>query len=169
MKDGMLCVEHTHQLGILNKAFVGPPCDMTRPQSLNSEPFVELLGSTHPSANAYRFGYRIVGTANVISAIDVPADMVERALISRKPLSARIAPNGDIIPEISNSNPIDNTADVTSETSQIDDLIRRTLNAENLRMEEASVADLKMLLDRLERSVSLVKEAIIQLEDALKS
>jgi hypothetical protein len=36
---------------------------------------------------------------------------------------------------------------------------------ENLRLEEANVEYLRVLLQRLERSVSLAKEAIVKLDD----
>jgi hypothetical protein len=44
-------------------------------------------------------------------------------------------------------------ADATSETPPIDDLIRKTLNAENLRLEEAEVTELKIVLDPIGSSV----------------
>jgi hypothetical protein len=45
----------------------------------------------------------------------------------------------------------------------IDDLLQRAVSAENLRLEETKIVDLRILLKRLERSVSLVKEAIDQM------
>jgi hypothetical protein len=42
----------------------------------------------------------------------------------------------------------------------IDDLMRETLTAETLRMEEATPEDLALLFSRLERAIALVRAAI---------
>jgi hypothetical protein len=47
----------------------------------------------------------------------------------------------------------------------IDAFIARSLSSENLRMEEATLTDLKVLLRRLDHSVSVVREAIGRLEN----
>lgn len=50
----------------------------------------------------------------------------------------------------------------------IDAFIARSLDKENLRMEEATVADLEILLQRLHDSASLVIETIGQMENNSK-
>jgi hypothetical protein len=46
------------------------------------EPFVEqtYLEGTRAGTRAYRFGYRLEGTKDVLSMIDIPAKTVELAL-----------------------------------------------------------------------------------------
>ncbi|KRR10942.1 hypothetical protein CP49_25705 [Bradyrhizobium valentinum] len=54
------------------------------------------------------------------------------------------------------------TPDLLTAATSIDALVQRAVNAENLRMEEATAADLSTFLQRLEDSVRLVKYATSQ-------
>ena len=53
-----------------------------------------------------------------------------------------------------------------SESVPVDNLLERAMSAENLRLEEANIVDLAILLKRLERSINMVQEAIYQMESA---
>jgi hypothetical protein len=121
------------------------------------EPFAELAGS------AYRFGYRVVGTIDNVSTIEVPAPIVEQQVMMSASLAARIDPDGTVISQISMSSFHDITPSTSSKAVPIDDLLQKAVSAENLRLEETKIVDLRILLKRLERSVSLVKEAIDQM------
>jgi len=119
------------------------------------EPFAEITG------DAYRFGYRAIGTDDYFSTIDVPTSIVERAVLTRASLAARVDPDGTVISHMSQAN--GNVPDISTDVASIDALVQRAVNADNLRLEEATVADLGTLLRRLEDSVTLVKGAISQM------
>jgi hypothetical protein len=118
------------------------------------EPFAEAAD------DAYRFGYRTVGTIDAVSMVEVPAPVVEQIVLIKASLTTRLAPNGTVISRASMSHAAGSVIDSFSETMAIDDLVQRAIDKENLRMEEATVGDLRILLQNLERSVILVKDAI---------
>ncbi|WP_316227163.1 MULTISPECIES: hypothetical protein [unclassified Bradyrhizobium] len=132
-----------------------------KPQASNLEPFVEIFGVTSPHADTYRFGYRLDGA--VVSAVDLPAEIVEKVLALKARLSVYITPSGEIIPELAFASLVGEVPCAERADPTIDDLMRKTLNLEMLRMEEATSADLALLLDRLQRSASLVKDMLEQI------
>jgi hypothetical protein len=130
---------------------------MNHRQRVQLEPFAEIAG------DAYRFGYRAIETNDCLSAIDVPTSIVERAVLKRATLAARVGPDGTVISYMLMSHVRGSIPDIPTDIVSIEALVQRALNAENLRMEEATVADLSTLLRRLEDSVRLVKGAISQM------
>jgi len=134
------------------------------------EPFVErvCLHQTRPFDNLYRFGYRVVGTDTIVAAIEIPARLLEE-VSSNLRLSCRLSPDGNVMPESSFHS--DNRASSTGTRTgplPLDQLMRATLAPQNLRMEEATIADLTTLLQRLEDSANLVKEALAHCIDKTK-
>ncbi len=126
-------------------------------ETVQLEPFAEVAGDT------YRFGYRIVGVSDYVSAVDVPTQIVEQTVLTRASLTVRISPDGTVISHMLLSHAADTTPNPPTDVEALDVLVRRAVNTENLRMEEATVSDLKTLLQRLECSISLVKAAISQM------
>jgi len=129
---------------------------MNRPESVQLEPFAEAGGNT------YRFGYRIVGTSDYASVVELPIRVVEQTVLTRASLTVRVGPDGTVISHILMSH-APATPDPPTDLAALDVLVQRAVNAENLRMEEATVSDLDTLLLRLERSIRLVKGAISQM------
>jgi hypothetical protein len=129
-----------------------------KPQASDLEPFIEEPGATSPHADVYRFGYRLEGA--VVSAVDLPAETVEKLLLSKTRPSVRITPCGEIVPGLLIPNVVGEADHVAGTVFSIDDLMRETLGAEALRMEEATVEDLALLFSRLERAIALVRTAI---------
>jgi len=129
-----------------------------KPQASDLEPFIEAPGATSPLADAYRFGYRLGGA--VVSAVYLPAEIVEKLLLSKARPSVRITPCGEIVPSLSSPNILGEVGHVVETVFSIDDLMRETLSAETLRMEEATADDLVLLFTRLERAITLVRTAI---------
>jgi hypothetical protein len=127
-------------------------------QASDLEPFIEAPGATCPHADVYRFGYRLGGA--VVSAVDLPAATVEKLLLSKTRPSVRITPLGEIVPGLSIPNVRGEVSHVAETVFSIDDLMRETLSAETLRMEEATPEDLALLFSRLERAIALVRTAI---------
>jgi hypothetical protein len=130
---------------------------MNHRQMVQLEPFAEIAG------NAYRFGYRAIETDDCLSAIDVPTSIVEQAVLTRASLAARVGPDGTVISHMLMSHVRGSVPDIPTDVASIEALVKRAVNVENLRREEATVADLSTLLRRLEDSVTLVKRAISQM------
>ena len=126
-------------------------------ETVQLEPFAEVAGGT------FRFGYRTVGVTDYVSAVEVPIQIVEQAVLTRASLAIRIGPDGTVISHMLWSHGVDPTPDLPTDVEALDVLVRRALSTENLRMEEATVSDLNTLLQRLECSISLVKVAISQI------
>jgi hypothetical protein len=129
------------------------------------EPFVERIGPFTDSASvsAYRFGYRIKRTKDVLSTVDIPAETVERALTSGLSLTARMSPTGDVSPALAGSDAIAMAPSVVWAVEPIERLVADAVNEENLCLEEAGTAELRTLLARLEHSVMLVTTALAQI------
>lgn len=132
--------------------------DVMKHQASDLEPFIEAPDAASPRADVYRFGYRLDGA--VVSAIDLPVETVEKLLLSKTMLSVRITPSGEIVPGLSAPNVLGGGGHEAEIVSSIDDLMRETLSAETLRMEEATPEDLALLFSRLERAIALVRSAI---------
>ncbi len=129
------------------------------------EPFVERIGLVRDSASvsAYRFGYRIKRTKDVLSTVDIPAETVERVLTARLSLTARMSPTGDVSPALAGSDDIAIAPCVVWTVEPIERLVADAVNAENLNLEEAGTAELRTLLARLEHSVMLVTTALAKI------
>jgi hypothetical protein len=124
-------------------------------ETVQLEPFAEVAPDT------YRFGYRIVGARDYVSAVEVPTQIVEQAVLPRASLTVRIGPDGTVFPLLSHA--VETARDLPTDVQALDVLVQRAVNTENLRMEEATISDLNALLQRLECSISLVKDAIRQI------
>lgn len=126
------------------------------------EPFVERVGllKTRASDDLYRLGYRVVGIDTVVAAIEIPANLLEDAISSSLTLSCRLTPDGCVIPESSFELGQASTGGTRGDLLQLDQLIQATLTPENLRLEEATTANLTTLLQRLEMSANVVRDVL---------
>lgn len=159
MKDGMLLVEHTPQLSILNKEIAEAVSGMNGPETVQLEPFAEVAGDT------YRFGYRAIGVSDYVSAVEVPNQIVEQMVLTRASLILGIGLDGAVISHVRWPHAANSIPYPPPHLEALDVLVRRAVNSENLRMEEATVSDLNSLLQRLECSIRLVKDAIGQISN----
>lgn len=134
------------------------------------EPFVELVGlqQIRPFDDLYRFGYRAVGTDTIVAAVEIPARLLEEEISSNLRLSCRLSPDGNVTPELSIQNDRASSTGTWAGPQPLDQLIRSTLAPQNLRMEEATIADLTTLLRRLEDSVSVVRDALARCTEKAK-
>ena len=134
------------------------------------EAFVELNTQIAPLAPAsYRAGYRHSESGEVICAVEIAASIVESAVLQHSKLGMFASADGHVESSINTT-----TADCSINgrpfvAEPIDSLVARLLDNENLRMEEVTAVDLATLLQRLHRSVALVKEALDRISDAPKS
>jgi hypothetical protein len=130
---------------------------MNHRQMVELEPFAEIAG------DAYRFGYRAIETDDCLCAIDVPTSIVEQAVLTRASLAARVGPDGTVISYMLMSHIGGSVPDIPTDVASIEALVQGAVNVENLRREEATIADLSTLLRQLEDSVRLVQGAISQM------
>jgi hypothetical protein len=130
------------------------------------EPFVEQEGPAEGTVGAtrFRFGYRIEGTKDVISAVDISAEAVERAVTAGLSLLARITPDGEVVPILTSPKGIAIASTAVTTSTPIDCLVAQAVDPESLRLEEACAAELETLLARLHRSISLVENAMARIE-----
>ncbi|NOJ48536.1 hypothetical protein [Bradyrhizobium archetypum] len=129
------------------------------------EAFLEVAakGSGATGPISYRAGYRCVETGDVICAIELPASIAESTILAHSGLVIVTTPDGHIVSTVRG---VEGGDSIVAEP--IDAFIARSLNSENLRMEEATVADLEILLQRLNYSASLVSETIGQMANSSK-
>ncbi|MCP1843657.1 hypothetical protein ACVIHI_003424 [Bradyrhizobium sp. USDA 4524] len=134
------------------------------------EPFVErvCLQKTRASDDLYRFGYRVVGTDTVVAAIEIPARLLEEAISSNLTLSCRLTPDGNVIPESSLEHGRAFPTGIWADSMPLDQLIRATLTPQNLHLEEATIANLTTLLQRLEDSAKVVRDALARCAQGAK-
>lgn len=135
------------------------------------EPFVERTepGVNGAGARAYRFGYRLEGTRDVLSVIDIPAKIVELVLTDRFLLGTKMSPSGDVSPIVASHEEIEFAPSAIWAIASVEQLVAEALTSENLRLEEAGSAELSILQQRLERATSLVKDAIERQTDPSKA
>lgn len=125
------------------------------------EPFAERVGPPRnfASVSMYRLGYRVEETKDILSMVSIPADTLELAVTADLLLSTKMSPTGDIFSVLNGAN---DTAIALSSDKTIETLVASALNEDSLRLEEAGPKELKVLLSRLERSIALVKETLMQ-------
>lgn len=131
---------------------------LSAPQAI--EPFVECASQRGQADHLYRLGYRLVGADNVVAAIEIPARLLEEAISSNLALSCRLTPDGDLIPEFSFER--GRSSSTRASPLPLDQLVRATLTSQNLHMEEAKIASLTTMLQRLEASVDVVRGALAE-------
>lgn len=134
------------------------------------EPFVERVCSyqTSPSDNLYRLGYRAIGTDTIVAAIEIPARLLEETISSNLRLSCRLTPDGNVVPESSFQNDKNCSTGTWTGPLSLDQLMRATLAPQNLHLEEATIANLSTLLQRLEDSANLVRAALARCTEEAK-
>lgn len=126
------------------------------------EPFVERVGllKTRTSDDLYRLGYKVVGIDTVVAAIEIPANLLEGAISSSLTLSCRLTPDGCVILESSFELGRASTTGTRADLLQLDQLVQAALTPKNLHLEEATTANLTTLLQRLETSANVVRDAL---------
>jgi hypothetical protein len=110
------------------------------------------LGPLGPTS--YRAGYRLRMAGSIICNVELPAEIVEAAILARSALAMTVTPDGHVRSSLSGG------TGSPSRAEPIDQLIAQLLSVENLRLEEISTADLTSLLERLERSAELVRRVM---------
>ena len=131
------------------------------------EAFLAVEGGGPLGPIWYRAGYRCGETGNVVCALELPASIVETAIPRHAKLTATVAPNGHIRLSVCGTACEGISDGLLSVTGSIDQLIAQSVAVDNLHLEEITSADLNSLLQRLQHSVALVREAMKHLSDQL--
>jgi hypothetical protein len=120
------------------------------------ELFVDLLN--RPDGRFARVGYRPVGSEQALICVELPIQLLEQAVASGLDLTTRITPSGEVVCDIHgwSETALSDLRLVTS----IDLLISQMVSPDNLRLEEASLAELNELLKSLELGIEQVKAAL---------
>ena len=117
------------------------------------EPFVERIRS--PGLDQCRIGYRLQDD-EVVSII-VSARLLEDFIVSDSSIGLRLSIDGLVSANLSD---LAGSISTPRSVLAIDDLLRNALTTENLRLEEASVKQLRALQDRLEACLDMVRSVI---------
>jgi hypothetical protein len=115
------------------------------------------MGPLGPTS--YRVGYRLKTAKSVVCNVELPAEIVEAAILARSAFAIMVTPDGHVRSSLSGA------ISSTSRAEPIDQLIAQIVSVDSLRLEEITSADLSSLLQRLFRSVTLVQEAMRLLPD----
>jgi hypothetical protein len=128
-------------------------------------PFVERIGAGAEAIGptSYRVGYRLESSDAIVSLMEIPAAAVEQTVAEGLSLSTSITPTGEVISALAESRSTSISKSAHCSAEAVDELVARAIDPGNLRDEEAGIAELKMLLARLERSVALVKQALAEI------
>jgi hypothetical protein len=102
-------------------------------------------------------GFRDASTGVVIASIEIPAQVVEGAVLENSTVEITLLGDGEIGSAV--AGPASDCFSLRSSVT-IDQLVEAFVSSQNLHKEEATVAELMALLGRLHKSVDAVERAI---------
>jgi hypothetical protein len=121
------------------------------PNELRLSPFAECGRTTS------NIGYRDVLTGQVVASIEIPSELIERAVLANVFVEISFSGDGEIA---STANGVASACSPARKVISVDRLVETFLDGDNLRMEEVTEQELRALLDRLQKSVQAVQRAI---------
>lgn len=126
-------------------------------QTLALSPFAKVGKSTST------VGYRDVSSGMVVVSVELPVELIERTIMESISVEINLSSTGEISSTASGM-----TCNCSSSISTIslDELVDALLQRNNLHMEEAKEGELRLLLERLQKSVRAVERAIATIEPA---
>ncbi|MGY3591474.1 hypothetical protein ACVIGB_008946 [Bradyrhizobium sp. USDA 4341] len=125
------------------------------PVELRLRPFVKC------GREISNVGYLDISTGRVVASLEVPLEVIERAVLANVSVDMVLASDGKIASSVAGEASACSSA---VKTVSIDHLIQEFLACDNLRLEEATQEELKMLLNRLQDSARAVQRAIASFE-----
>jgi hypothetical protein len=107
--------------------------------------------------SAATVGYRDALTGSVIASIEIPAQVIERAVLENASVEITLLGDGEIASAVAGP-----TSDcfLARTSVSIDHLVDAFVTSHNLHKEEATEAELRTLLGRLHKSVEAVERTI---------
>ncbi|WP_156439503.1 hypothetical protein [Bradyrhizobium valentinum] len=121
------------------------------PIELRLSPFAECGRTTS------NIGYRDVLTGQVVASVEIPSELIERAVLANVSVEISLSADGEIASAASGTASACSSA---KEVISVDQLVERFLGSDNLHMEEATERELQVLLERLQKSVGAVERSI---------
>ncbi len=106
-------------------------------------------------------GYRDASTGRVIASIEIPAQVIEGAVLENASVEITLLSDGEIASAV--AGPASDCFSIRSSVA-IDQLVEAFVTSQNLHKEEATEAELRTLLGRLHKSVEAVERTIHCLE-----
>ncbi|WP_431014897.1 hypothetical protein [Bradyrhizobium pachyrhizi] len=106
-------------------------------------------------------GYVDASTGKVVASLEIPLELIERAVLANVSVEIVLAGDGKIASSIAGGASVCPTA---SRTVSIDHLVQGFLTSNNQYMEETTQAELRTLLERLQESARAVQRAIASFE-----
>ncbi|KRR13327.1 hypothetical protein CQ12_09305 [Bradyrhizobium jicamae] len=110
-------------------------------------------------------GYRDVSTGQVVASIEIPAQVIERAVLENASVEITLLSDGEIASAVTGS-----ACDCFSAKTSVsvDHLVDAFVSNNNLHKEEATETELRTLLGRLQKSVQAVERTIRLIEGTAK-
>lgn len=128
---------------------------MSPDRELHVSPFVER-GSSN-----WTLGYRDASSAIVLASVEVPSELIENAFFSNVSVEIALLNDGAIV---SVANGMASACSFAKTIVSVDVLVESFLSKKNLHMEEVTENELKILLEKLQKSVQAVQRTIALLE-----
>ncbi|WP_407175358.1 hypothetical protein [Bradyrhizobium sp. STM 3562] len=123
------------------------------PIELRLGPFVES------GRSITNVGYRDLLTGQIVSSVEIPSELIERAVLDGVSVEIGFSADGQIASAANGG-----ASSSSTKMIHIDELVQTFLASDNLHMEEVTVLDLKRLLEKLEKAAQAVKQSITLLE-----
>lgn len=107
--------------------------------------------------NTITVGYRDASTGTVIASIEIPTQVIERAVLENASVEITLLDDGQVASAV--TGPASDCFSARTSVS-IDHLVDAFVASHNLHKEEATEAELRTLLGRLHKSVVAVERTI---------
>lgn len=127
----------------------------TSPVELRLRPFVKC------GREISNVGYLDMSTGRIVASLEVPLEVIERAILANVSVKMVLAGDGNIASSVAGEASACSSA---VKTVSIDRLIQEFLACDNLRLEDTTREELKTLLNRLQDSTRAVQRAIASFE-----
>lgn len=118
---------------------------------LHLSPFVEC------AKTSWRLGYRDVSSGMIVASVELPVELIERTTLSNISIEVNLSGTGEISSAASG---VTSNLCSANRTISLDELVDRLLDRKNIHMEETTQSELKILLEKLQKSIQAVQRAI---------
>jgi hypothetical protein len=103
------------------------------------------------------FGYRDDFSGTVVASVELPTELIERSIFANISIGITLSGSGEVTSAASNI--VSGSCSYTK-TISLSDLVDMLLDRENIRLEETTESELKILLERLQQSIRAVQRVI---------
>ena len=103
------------------------------------------------------FGYRDDFSGTVVASVELPTELIERSIFANHSIGITLSGSGEVTSAASNI--VSGSCSYT-QTISLSDLVDMLLDRENIRLEETTESELKILLERLQQSIRAVQRVI---------